>query len=163
MVVLKTSYGDISLELLPDKAPNTVKNFLEYAEAGYYTNTVFHRVIDNFMIQGGGFESGLRQKKTNAPIKNEANNQLSNLVGTIAMARTPDPHSATSQFFINVNDNHFLDFQREDQEGWGYCVFAKVVDGMDIIQKIKTVPTQNMGLHQDVPVEDIVMNEVVVD
>jgi peptidyl-prolyl cis-trans isomerase B (cyclophilin B) len=163
MVVLKTSYGDISIELLPDQAPLTVKNFLEYAEAGYYTNTVFHRVIDNFMIQGGGFEAGLRQKKTNPPVKNEASNKISNVVGTIAMARTPEPHSATSQFFINLNDNLFLDFQREDNEGWGYCVFANVIDGMDIVQKIRSVPTQNMGLHQDVPVEDIKILEVVID
>ncbi|MBT4763126.1 MAG: peptidyl-prolyl cis-trans isomerase [Bdellovibrionaceae bacterium] len=163
MVVLKTNYGDISLELLSQEAPLTVKNFLEYAESDYYNNTVFHRVINNFMVQGGGFESGLRQKKTNPPVQNEAGNRISNDVGTVAMARTPDPHSATSQFFINVNDNHFLNYQNDTAEGWGYCVFAKVAGGMDIVEKMKTVPTQNMGLHQDVPVEDIVILEVVVD
>ncbi|ENE9054987.1 peptidylprolyl isomerase, partial [Vibrio parahaemolyticus] len=131
--------------------------FLQYCRDGFYDNTLFHRVIDGFMIQGGGMESGLREKSTRAPIKNEANNGLSNKVGTIAMARTMEPHSASSQFFINVNNNTFLDFRSESLDGWGYCVFGEVVEGMDVVNKIKGVSTGSYGMHQDVPLEDVVI------
>jgi peptidyl-prolyl cis-trans isomerase B (cyclophilin B) len=156
MVRLHTNHGIITLELDAEKAPETVANFLSYVEAGHYDNTIFHRVIGNFMIQGGGFEPGMKQKDTQAPIKNEAGNGLSNTVGTIAMARTSDPHSATAQFFINVNDNLFLD-KEGAQDGWGYCVFGKVSEGMDVVNKIKAVRTGRSGFHQDVPVEDVVI------
>ena len=131
--------------------------FLQYCRDGFYDNTLFHRVIDGFMIQGGGMESGLREKSTRAPIKNEANNGLSNKVGTLAMARTMEPHSASSQFFINVNNNTFLDFRSESLDGWGYCVFGEVVEGMDVVNKIKGVSTGSYGMHQDVPLEDVVI------
>lgn len=157
MVILHTNHGDIKLELDAAKAPDTVKNFLDYVKAGHYDNTVFHRVINGFMIQGGGFEPGMKQKPTNTPIKNEANNGLSNLNGTIAMARTMDPHSATAQFFINVKDNHFLDHRSQTMDGWGYCVFGKVVEGMDVVEKIKAVKTTSKAGHQDVPVDDVVI------
>ncbi|WP_019917473.1 peptidylprolyl isomerase [Methyloversatilis discipulorum] len=156
MVKLHTNHGVITLELDAEKAPQTVANFLAYVEAGHYNNTIFHRVIGNFMIQGGGFEPGMKQKDTQAPIKNEAGNGLSNTVGTIAMARTSDPHSATAQFFINVGDNLFLD-KEQSQDGWGYCVFGRVTDGMDVVNKIKGVATGRSGFHQDVPKEDVVI------
>lgn len=157
MVILHTNFGDIKIELNEEKAPNTVANFLEYVKSGFYDNTIFHRVINNFMIQGGGFEPGMEQKPTNKPIKNEANNGLSNKVGTLAMARTNDPHSATCQFFINVANNTFLDFTSESPSGWGYCVFAEVVEGMDVVEKIKEVSTGNYGMHGDVPREDVII------
>ncbi len=160
MVILHTSKGDITLELNSTKAPITVKNFLAYAKDGFYDGTIFHRVIENFMIQGGGMKSGLREKPANAPIKNEADNGLGNQRGTIAMARTPDPNSATAQFFINVVDNKFLDFRSPTPDGYGYCVFGKVVDGMDVVDAIKAVATTSMGFHQDVPVDDILINSV---
>ena len=159
MVKLTTNLGAITLELDAEKAPKTVENFLAYVKAGHYDNTVFHRVIKNFMIQGGGFEPGMKQKPTNAPIDNEAANGLKNKRGTIAMARTNDPHSATAQFFINVVDNDFLDFKAPSGSGWGYCVFGQVVEGMDVVDKIKAVRTGNKGFHQDVPVEDVVIEK----
>ncbi len=157
MVKLHTNKGIITLQLDAAKAPVTVKNFLDYVNAGFYSNTVFHRVIPNFMIQGGGFEPGMQQKKTNAPIKNEAANGLKNDTYTIAMARTGDPHSATAQFFINVKDNGFLDYPGQD--GWGYCVFGKVVEGMDVVDAIAKVKTGRSGFHQDVPVEDVIITK----
>jgi len=157
VVKLHTSLGDITLELNADKAPATVANFLDYVDSGFYDNTIFHRVIDGFMIQGGGFEPGMRQKPTNAPIQNEADNGLSNSTYTIAMARTPNPHSATAQFFINVADNEFLDFSSPTANGWGYCVFGKVVEGADVVDKIRQVRTGSKAGHQDVPVEDVVI------
>ena len=157
MIILHTNFGDITVQLNEDKAPETSANFLQYCRDGFYDNTLFHRVIDGFMIQGGGMTSGLKEKATRASIKNEANNGLSNSVGTLAMARTMEPHSASSQFFINVNNNTFLDFKSESMDGWGYCVFAHVVDGMDIVNKIKTVSTGSMGMHQDVPLEEVVI------
>ena len=159
MVKLTTNLGTITLELDAEKAPKTVENFLAYVKAGHYDNTVFHRVIKNFMIQGGGFEPGMNQKPTNAPIDNEAANGLKNKRGTIAMARTNDPHSATAQFFINVVDNDFLDFKAPSGSGWGYCVFGQVVEGLDVVDKIKSVRTGNKGFHQDVPVEDVVIEK----
>ncbi len=161
-VLIKTSLGDITLELYPDKAPKSVENFLQYAREGFYDGTVFHRVIENFMIQGGGFTRELVQKRTRAPVHNEANNGLSNLRGTVAMARTSDPHSATAQFFINVVDNKRLDYV-SDQNGltWGYCVFGKVVEGMDTVDKIKAVPTDAQGpLPRDVPKTPVVIEKV---
>jgi len=157
VVKLHTNFGTITLELDAEKAPITTANFLSYVESGFYANTIFHRVIDGFMIQGGGFEPGMRQKPTNAPIKNEANNGLANKTYTIAMARTPNPDSASSQFFINVNDNDFLNFSAPTSQGWGYCVFGKVVDGMDVVDTIKKVKTGNKSGHQDVPLEDVVI------
>ncbi|MDP3871034.1 MAG: peptidylprolyl isomerase [Methyloversatilis sp.] len=156
MVKLHTNHGVITLELDAEKAPQTVANFLAYVEAGHYNNTVFHRVIGNFMIQGGGFEPGMKQKDTQAPIKNESANGLSNTVGTVAMARTSDPHSASAQFFINVGNNLFLD-KDQAQDGWGYCVFGRVSEGMDVVEKIKAVRTGRSGFHQDVPVEDVLI------
>ncbi|MBH0094681.1 MULTISPECIES: peptidylprolyl isomerase [Pseudoalteromonas] len=163
MVVLHTNFGDITIKMFAQEAPNTVKNFLEYANAGFFNGTIFHRVIDGFMVQGGGFIPGMDQKEVNDPIKNEANNGLSNKVGTLAMARTPDPHSATAQFFINVNDNDFLNHSSETSQGWGYCVFAEVVEGMDIVNKIKGVATGSNGFHQDVPLEDVIIESVTVN
>jgi len=163
MITLHTNFGDIKIELNHEKAPKTAANFIKYAESGHYDNTIFHRVIDGFMVQGGGFAPGMEEKETNKPIKNEANNGLSNKKYSIAMARTMEPHSASSQFFINVNDNKFLDFKSETSEGWGYCVFAEVVDGFLIVDKIKDVATGNFGfVHQDVPLEDVVINSVTV-
>ena len=156
MVKLHTNHGVITLELDAERAPQTVANFLAYVEAGHYNNTIFHRVIGNFMIQGAGFEPGMKQKETQAPIKNEAGNGLSNVAGSIAMARTSDPHSASAQFFINVGDNLFLD-REQAQDGWGYCVFGRVSDGLDVVEKIKAVRTGRSGFHQDVPVEDVVI------
>ena len=156
-VKLHTNHGVITLELDADKAPATVENFVAYVKAGHYDNTVFHRVINNFMIQGGGFEPGMNQKPTREPIQNEADNGLKNEIGTIAMARTQAPHSATAQFFINVADNAFLNFRSADMQGFGYCVFGRVTDGMDVVDKIKNVRTGSKGFHQDVPVEDVVI------
>ena len=156
-VKLTTNHGDIVIELDAEKAPETVKNFLAYVEAGHYDNTIFHRVINGFMIQGGGFEPGMQQKPTRAPIKNEADNGLKNDQYTIAMARTGDPHSASAQFFINVVDNDFLNFKSPNGNGWGYCVFGKVVEGTEVVDAIKGVKTGNAGFHQDVPKEDVVI------
>ena len=144
-VVLHTNQGDITLELYPNKAPKTVENFLQYVRDGFYDGTIFHRVISNFMIQGGGYTQDYKRKRTRAPIPNEADNGLSNLRGTIAMARTADPHSATAQFFINVVDNKFLDYRAPTTRGWGYCVFGRVVDGMDVVDKIRRIPTGPAG------------------
>ena len=157
MIKLHTNFGVIALELDAEKAPETVKNFLTYAEAGHYDNTIFHRVIDGFMIQGGGFGPGMKEKKTRSPIKNEADNGLKNERYTIAMARTSDPHSASAQFFINVADNAVLDFKMPSGNGWGYCVFGKVVEGSEVVDKIKGVKTGNAGFHQDVPKEDVII------
>lgn len=162
MIVFKTNYGDIQIELDFDKAPVTAANFLAYARDGYYDGTLFHRVIDNFMIQGGGFASGMAQKETDAPIENEADNGLSNEVGTLAMARTQDPHSASAQFFINVADNTFLDHKNKTLQGWGYAVFGRVTDGMDVVNKIKQCRTGYVAGHQDVPLDEVVINETVV-
>ncbi len=156
-VRLNTNKGAITLELDDAKAPKTVANFVQYVKDGFYDGTIFHRVIDGFMIQGGGFLPGMVQKQTRDPIQNEAQNGLSNTLGTIAMARTPDPHSASAQFFINVKDNDFLDFRSETPDGWGYCVFGKVIDGMDVVEAIKGVDTGSAGGHQDVPKEDVVI------
>ena len=158
-VKLTTSHGAITLKLDAEKAPKTVENFLAYVKAGHYDNTIFHRVIKGFMIQGGGFEPGMKQKETRAPIDNEAANGLKNKRGTIAMARTGDPHSATAQFFINVVDNDFLDFKSPSGQGWGYCVFGEVTEGLDVIDAIKGVRTGNKGFHQDVPVDDVVIQK----
>jgi len=155
MVKLHTSHGTITLQLDAEKAPLTVKNFLDYVNSGFYSNTVFHRVIPNFMIQGGGFEPGMKQKPTSASVKNEAANGLKNDVYTIAMARTGDPHSATAQFFINTANNGFLDYPGQD--GWGYCVFGKVVEGQEVVDAIGKVKTGSSGFHQDVPKEDVVI------
>ncbi|MFC1685153.1 peptidylprolyl isomerase [Pseudomonadota bacterium] len=155
MITLKTNMGDIVIELDAKKAPQTCANFTKYVEDGFFDGTIFHRVINNFMIQGGGFEPGMSQKPTGAPIENEAKNGLSNEVGTLAMARTGDPHSATAQFFINVADNKFLDYPGQD--GWGYCVFGKVAEGMDVINQMKQVETTMNAGHQDVPAEDIII------
>lgn len=161
MITLETNYGPIKIELDFDNTPNTADNFLNYVRAGYYDGTIFHRVIDGFMIQGGGFLPGMEEKESNEPIENEADNAKLNACGTIAMARTSDPHSASAQFFINVVDNPFLDFKSKSVEGWGYCVFAKVVEGMDVVDKIKAVATTSHSGHQDVPVEDVVIERVV--
>ena len=160
MVKLHTSMGTITLELDEARAPATVRNFLDYVESGFYANTVFHRVIDGFMIQGGGFEPGMKQKTTRAPIKNEADNGLGNAAYTIAMARTPDPHSASSQFFINVADNDFLNFSSPSPQGWGYCVFGRVVEGKEVVDQIRKVATGSRGMHDDVPLEDVIVKSV---
>ena len=157
MIKLHTNHGVIALELDTERAPETVKNFLAYVESGFYSNTVFHRVIDGFMIQGGGFEPGMKQKPTRAPIRNEADNGLKNDRHTIAMARTSDPHSASSQFFINVSDNNFLNHTAPNADGWGYCVFGKVVQGKEIVDRIKGVKTGKRGSHSDVPLEDVLI------
>ncbi|MBD3667388.1 MAG: peptidyl-prolyl cis-trans isomerase [Kangiella sp.] len=161
-VTLTTNHGDIVIELNARKAPNTVQNFINYAEKGQYDGTIFHRVISNFMIQGGGFTADMEQLPTDSPIENEANNGLANARGTIAMARTMDPHSATCQFFINVKDNDFLNFSQESMQGWGYCVFGKVVEGMDVVDAIKEVETGSYSVHQDVPVEPVIIEKAVV-
>ena len=160
MIRMKTSLGTIDIELDHEKAPKTAANFEQYVNDGFYDGTVFHRVINGFMIQGGGFEPGMSQKRTRETIENEANNGLKNDIGTIAMARTPDPHSATAQFFINVANNDFLNFTSPTANGWGYCVFGKVVDGMDVVNKIKDQPTTSKAGHQDVPKDDIVIEQV---
>lgn len=159
LVILHTNMGDIKLELDKAKAPVTVENFVQYVKDGHYDGTIFHRVIGNFMIQGGGFDKDMKQKATNAPIKNEANNGLKNDVGTIAMARTQDPHSASAQFFINVTNNSFLNFSSESTQGWGYAVFGKVVDGMDVVNNIKNVKTTNSGFHENVPVTPVIIEK----
>jgi len=159
MVTLHTNFGKITLTLNADKAPKTVENFLAYAKEGFYDGTIFHRVINGFMIQGGGMEPGMRQKETKEPVDNEANNGLENKIGSIAMARTNDPHSATAQFFINVSNNDFLNFRSESPDGWGYCVFGEVTEGMDVVEKIRAVATSTQGYHQDVPVEDVVIEK----
>ena len=156
-VEMQTSAGKLVIELNAEKAPGTVSNFLKYAKEGHYNGTIFHRVIDGFMIQGGGFTADMNEKKAGAPIQNEAKNGLKNQRGTIAMARTSDPHSATAQFFINVADNEFLNFKAPNGNGWGYCVFGKVVEGTDVVDKIKGVKTGNAGFHQDVPKEDVII------
>ena len=158
-----TNKGEIVLELDAEKAPATVENFVSYAKSGFYDGTIFHRVIPGFMIQGGGFEPGMKEKDTQAPIKNEADNGLKNDLGTIAMARTPDPHSASSQFFINAKDNDFLNYSAPTAQGWGYCVFGKVTEGMDVIKAIEKVSTGNSGGHGDVPVDDVVIEKVTIE
>ena len=157
MIKLHTNHGVITLNLFDDKAPETVANFKQYVKDGHYDNTVFHRVISNFMIQGGGFEPGMKQKTTRAPIKNEANNGVANKIGTVAMARTMEPHSASAQFFINVSDNSFLNHSAPTVQGWGYAVFGEVVDGMDVVNAIKGVATTSKSGHQDVPVDDVII------
>lgn len=156
-VVLHTTMGDIKIALDSKSAPETTKNFINYVENQHYDGTIFHRVIDGFMIQGGGMDAEMNEKQTGKPIKNEANNGLKNNRGTISMARTADPHSATTQFFINVSDNDFLNFRAENDQGWGYAVFGEVIEGMDIVDKIKSVSTGTSGFHQDVPTEAIVI------
>ncbi|MFM1759067.1 MAG: hypothetical protein RLY75_337 [Pseudomonadota bacterium] len=158
-VLLKTNKGDITLSLDAAKAPKTVANFVQYVKSGHYDGTIFHRVIDNFMIQGGGMTAGLKEKKSGAQIENEANNGLKNERGTVAMARTSDPHSATAQFFINVNDNDFLNHTSPSAQGWGYAVFGKVIDGLDVVDAIRKVKTGNAGFHQDVPAEDVLLEK----
>jgi peptidyl-prolyl cis-trans isomerase B (cyclophilin B) len=155
--------GDITLELDAEKAPKTVANFLQYARDGFYDGTIFHRVISNFMIQGGGMTADMAQKTTGAPVDNEANNGLKNKIGTVAMARTNDPHSATAQFFINVADNGFLDHTAPTAQGWGYAVFGRVTAGMDVVEKIKAVATGTKGFHQDVPKEAVTIERVTVE
>ena len=157
MVKIKTNHGEMSLELDAEKAPITVANFLEYVQSGFFNNTIFHRVIDGFMVQGGGFEPGMNQKPTRATIKNEADNGLKNDLYTVAMARTSDPNSATAQFFINASNNDFLNYTSPTPQGWGYCVFGKIVEGQDVIDKIRKVRTGSKGGHQDVPLEDVVI------
>lgn len=159
MISLHTNYGVIKLNLFADKAPATVDNFISYVKDGFFDNTIFHRVIDGFMIQGGGFTPDMEQKETKAPIKNEANNKVPNKKGTIAMARTNDPHSATCQFFINVADNDFLNFSSETGSGWGYCVFGEVTEGMDVIDTIKKVATGRAQGHSDVPVKPVIIEK----
>lgn len=159
-VRLQTSMGTMLIELYADKAPKTVKNFLDYVDEGFYDGTIFHRVIDNFMIQGGGFEPGMRQKQTHDPVNNEADNGLRNEPYTLAMARTPDPHSATAQFFINVADNDFLNFTAPTSNGWGYAVFGRVTEGTEVVDAIRRVATGNKGMHQDVPVDDVVIESI---
>ena len=162
MVEMHTSKGLITLELDAEKAPVTVANFIEYVKSGHFDGTIFHRVIPGFVIQGGGLESGMKEKPTQAPIENEADNGLKNVTGSICMARTNDPHSATSQFFINLKDNQFLDHSEKSPQGWGYAVFGQVTDGMDVVEAIAAVQTGNAGGHQDVPVEDIVVEKVTI-
>ncbi|MBI5444274.1 MAG: peptidyl-prolyl cis-trans isomerase [Deltaproteobacteria bacterium] len=159
-VVVKTSMGSFTIELFPEKAPETVKNFLLYADEGFYAGTVFHRVIDGFMIQGGGLDKDMTKKTTRAPIVNEAGNKLKNVVGTVAMARTGEPNSANAQFFVNVKDNPFLDYRDTSRDGIGYCVFGKVVQGMDVVEKIKAVPTGTKGGVQNVPLTPVVIESV---
>mgnify|MGYP001258077763 CR=1 FL=1 len=159
MILLKTNMGDIKVELNHEKAPKTAANFEQYVKEGFYDGVIFHRVIDGFMIQGGGMEPGMKQKQTRATIENEADNGLKNEVGTLAMARTMDPHSASAQFFINVADNDFLNHTGKNTHGWGYAVFGKVVEGMDVVNRIKSVKTGSSMGHQDVPVEDVIIEK----
>ena len=159
-ILMTTTVGPMTLELDADNAPKTVENFLSYVSNGFYDGTIFHRVINNFMVQGGGFTADMEQKATEAPIENEANNGLKNAYGTIAMARTQDPHSATAQFFINVQDNDFLNHTGENMQGWGYAVFGKVTDGEEVLDKIRCVQTGSQAGHQDVPVEPIIIESV---
>ena len=160
MVIIRTTFGDIKIELDAEKAPVTVANFLEYARAGFYNGTIFHRVINNFMIQGGGFDTNMQQKAVGKPIDNEADNGLKNDFGTIAMARTMEPHSATAQFFINVKDNDFLNHSGKNMQGWGYTVFGKMVEGEEVVEKIRNVPTGSSGGHQDVPNDPVIIESV---
>ena len=160
MVIMRTTFGDIKLELDAERAPKTVENFLMYAREGFFNGTIFHRVIDNFMIQGGGFDTEMQQKATQEPIENEADNGLNNDTATIAMARTMDPHSATAQFFINVKDNDFLNHSGKTMQGWGYAVFGKVVEGKEVLDKIRAVPTTSRAGHQDVPVDPVIIESV---
>ena len=157
MIIFTTNFGDITLELDVERAPVTAKNFIRYCKEGFYDHTIFHRVIKGFMIQGGGFTAKMKEKPTHEPIVNEANKGLSNVFGTIAMARTDAPHSATAQFFINTANNEFLDHTAPTNNGWGYAVFGSVSNGMDVVEKIKKVPTGNAGYHQDVPSEDVLI------
>lgn len=160
MITMRTNYGNIILELDFDKAPKTAANFMQYVEDGFFDSTVFHRVIDNFMIQGGGFDQDMNQKPTGNPVENEADNGLKNDNGTVAMARTTDPHSATAQFFVNLKDNDFLNHSGKNMQGWGYTVFGKVTDGMDVVDKIKAVATGSSQGHQDVPVDPVIIESV---
>lgn len=162
MVIIRTTFGEIKLELDAEKAPKTVANFLNYARDGYYDGTIFHRVIDNFMIQGGGFDTDMQQKVSGEPIENEADNGLKNDFGTIAMARTTDPHSATAQFFINVKDNDFLNHSSKSMQGWGYTVFGKVTEGTEVLDKIRSVRTSSRKGHQDVPTEPVIIESVLI-
>jgi peptidyl-prolyl cis-trans isomerase B (cyclophilin B) len=162
MIVFKTNYGDIHIELDFEKAPISAANFLAYAKSGYYDGTIFHRVIDNFMVQGGGFKSGMQQKTAGKPIQNEADNGLQNAIGTLAMARTSDPHSASAQFFINVADNAFLNHKSKTSQGWGYAVFGKVTEGMDVVDRIKQCKTGYVAGHQDVPIDEVIINSTTV-
>ena len=157
MVMLHTNFGAITIELDSERAPDTVANFLEYVKNGFYDNTVFHRVIDGFMVQGGGFEPGMKQKATRSAIKNEADNGLKNDAYTLAMARTSDPHSATAQFFINVSNNAFLNHSAQTAQGWGYAVFGRIVEGKDVVDRIRKVRTGTRGMHQDVPLDDVII------
>ncbi len=163
MITLQTNYGPIQIRLDTINTPKTAENFLTYAKSGFYDGTIFHRVIKGFMVQGGGFESGMVQKSPGDSIKNEANNAMPNTIGTLAMARTSDPHSATAQFFINVADNHFLDFKSTEPDGWGYCVFGEVVAGMDVVNKISKVDTTTRSGHGDVPIDDVVIQSVTIE
>ena len=160
MVIIRTTFGEIKLELDAEKAPKTVANFLQYAGDGFYDGTIFHRVIDNFMIQGGGFDTDFQQKGVGEPVENEADNGLKNDFGTVAMARTTDPHSATAQFFINVKDNDFLNHSGKNMQGWGYAVFGKVTEGSEVLDKIRGVATGSQGGHQDVPAESVIIENV---
>ena len=162
LVELETSMGNITIELNEEKAPKTVENFLNYVKSGHYDGTIFHRIIDGFMIQGGGMDAEMNEKATNAPVENEADNGLKNDAGTIAMARTQDPHSATSQFFVNVKDNDFLNHSGKNMQGWGYTVFGKVTSGMDVIEKMRGVPTGRFGMHADVPKEPVIINSATI-
>jgi peptidyl-prolyl cis-trans isomerase B (cyclophilin B) len=162
MVIIRTTFGEIKLELDAEKAPKTVANFLNYAREGFYDGTIFHRVIDNFMIQGGGFDTDMQQKSPGNPIENEADNGLKNDFGTIAMARTNDPHSATAQFFINVKDNDFLNHRGKNAQGWGYTVFGKVTEGTEVLDKIRAVPTSSRKGHQDVPTDPVIIETVLI-
>jgi peptidyl-prolyl cis-trans isomerase B (cyclophilin B) len=160
MVIIRTTFGPITLELDAEKAPKTVANFLQYARDGFYDGTIFHRVIDNFMIQGGGFDTDFQQKETGEAVENEADNGLKNDFGTVAMARTMEPHSATAQFFINVKDNDFLNHSGKNMQGWGYTVFGKITDGAEVLDKIRAVPTTSRGGHQDVPTDPVIIESV---
>ncbi|EFC5182349.1 TPA: peptidyl-prolyl cis-trans isomerase [Escherichia coli] len=162
-VTLHTSHGDIVIQLRDDKAPETVANFLSYCRNGFYNGTIFHRVISGFMVQGGGYESGMKAKPAGEPIKNEADNGLKNKRGTLAMARTQQPHTATSQFFINLVDNDFLDYTGESAQGWGYCVFGEVISGMEVVDSIAAVETGSTGMHRDVPREDVTIISVEIE
>ena len=162
MITMITSLGEIKIELYPEDAPVTVENFIEYANAGHFDGLIFHRVIPGFVVQGGGFTPDMQQRETRTPIQNEADNGLKNLVGTLSMARTPDPNSATSQFFINLVDNAFLDHTAKNAQGWGYAVFAKVVEGMDVVEQMAQLPTGQVGPYSDVPLEPIIIEQVTV-
>lgn len=163
MIILKTNMGDIKVKLDHENTPKTAENFMRYVNESFYNDTIFHRVIDGFMIQGGGFAADMARKSTHDPIENEADKGGKNTKGTLAMARTSDPHSATAQFFINVADNDFLNFSAKNEQGWGYCVFGEVVEGMDVVDKIRAVKKSASGMHQDVPVEPVVIKEVLVE